>query len=161
MDERWFLLLSYWQNNEFRHALTFPFLIGALRIPVGDKNKFGDSARAELEALVNVMRSHHANGYFHHVYRCPDLGQLVIRKVVNSPPPPFAVAISTSQTNVLPGLYVSNSVPLDKSSPFTSLVATIWNETASAIEEGNFSCRGQQFAAFNDGEIQVIRKALA
>ena len=160
MDERWVLLMNYWQNTEFRHALTFPFLIGALRTPVGAKSKLAGGARTELEALVDVMRSHNANGYFHLVYRCPDLGQLVIRKVVNSSPPPSAVAITTGQANALPTLYVSDGIPLDISSPFASLVATIWNEIGSAIEGRNFSCRGQQFVAFNDDELRVIRKAL-
>lgn len=160
MDERWFLLLNYWQNHEFRHALTFPFLIGALRIPVGAKSVSQGAARKELEALVDVMRSHRANGYFLHVYRCPDLDQLVIRKVVNSPPPLSAIAITTGQSNAAPTLYASDGIPLDIFSPFASLVATIWNEVGSAIEGGNFSCRGKQFAAFNDDEIRVIRNAL-
>lgn len=160
MDERWLLLLNYWQKIEFRHALTFPFLIGALRTPVGVKKDFSGGARTELEALVDVMRSHSANGYFHLVYRCPDLGQLVIRQVVNSPPPPSAVAITSGQANAIPTLYVSDGISLDISSTFASLVAAIWNEIGSAIEGGNFSCRGQQFAAFNDDELRVIRNAL-
>ena len=99
MDERWFSLLTYWQRYEFRHALTFPFLVGALRIPIGAKSCSGGDAGKELEALVDVMRSHRANGYFHHVYRCPDLGQLVVTKVIGSVPPFRAVAVTTGREN--------------------------------------------------------------
>ena len=161
VDERWALLLNYWLEREFRHALTFPFLIGALRTPIGARIGLDGDARKEIEALVNVMRSHRANGYFHHVYRCPDLGQLVVTKVVDSSPPPPAIAITTAQANAAPSLYASDGVPPDTSSPFASLVAAIWNEVGSAIEDGHFSCRGKQFAAFNEYELRVIRAALA
>jgi len=161
VDERWVLLLNYWRQHEFRHALTFPFLIGALRIPVGATSGPGGDARKELEALVDLMRSHRAIGYFHHVYRCPDLGQLVVTKVVNSSTPPYALAIQPAQASEVPTLYVSDGVPRNSTSPFTSLVATIWNEVGSAIGGGSFSCRGKQFQPFNDDELRIIRKALA
>ncbi len=161
MDERWIRVLSYWQEHELRHALTFPFLVGALRTPVGAKTGFGDDARRELEALVDAMRSHRANGYVHHVYRCPDRRQLVVTKVIGSSPPPYAVPIRTGQAGAAPSLYASNGVPANTTAPFASLVATIWNEGGSAIECGHFSCRGTLFAAFNQDEFRIIRAALA
>ncbi|MDO8787830.1 MAG: hypothetical protein Q7J42_07150 [Sulfuritalea sp.] len=160
MDERWFSLLTYWKKFEFRHALTFPFLIGALRIPVGAKSSPDGHSRKELEALVDVMRSHRANGYFHHVYRCPDIGQLVVTKVIGSVPPVTAVAITSGRENPAPTLYASDGVSGNGSTPFDSLVMNIWDEVGTAIETGNFSCRGRQFAAFNDFELSVIVKAL-
>lgn len=161
MDERWTLLLNYWQEHEFRHALTFPFLIGALRTPIGAKSGSTGDARKEFEALMDAMRSHRANGYFHHVYRCPDLSQLVVTKVIGSLPPPLAIAITTARASAVPSLYASDGVPRDSSSPFASLVEAIWSEVGSAIEGGHFSCRGKRFAAFNDYELHVIRAALA
>lgn len=110
---------------------------------------------------MNVMRSHRANGYFHHVYRCPDLSQLVVTKVVGSLPPASAIAIPAVQPNVTPSLYVSDGVPPDNPSPLASLVEAIWSEGGQAIENAHFSCRGKQFAAFNDYELRVIRSALA
>ncbi|WP_157281286.1 hypothetical protein [Methyloversatilis universalis] len=161
MDERWFSLLTYWQKYEFRHALTFPFLIGALRIPVGARSSSDDQPRKELETLVDVMRSHRANGYFHHVYRCPDIGQLVVTKVTGSVPPVTAVAITSGKENQAPSLFASGGVSGSGSTPFDSLVTNIWSEVGTAIEAGNFSCRGRQFAAFNESELNVIGKALA
>lgn len=161
MNECWLALLNYWQRNEFRHALTFPFLLGALRTPVGAGNSASGDARNELEGLVKLMAAHRANGYFHHVYRCPDLGQLVVTKVVGSLPPLSAVAIPPTELNLAPSLYASDGVQKDSKSPLLSLVNTIWKEVGSAIEQGHFSCRGKQFWAFNDDELRVIRAALA
>lgn len=161
MDERWLALLNYWQRNEFRHALTFPFLIGALRIPVGAGISPSGDARNELESLVKVMTTHRANGYFHHIYRCPDLRQLVVTKVVGSLPPPSAVAIPPTELNLASSLYASDGVQRDSKSPLLSLVNTIWNEVGSAIEQSHYSCRGKQFWAFNDDELRVIQSALA
>lgn len=161
MDERWLTLLNYWQRNEFRHALTFPFLIGALRSPIGAGYSPSSTARNELESLVKVMAAHCANGYFHHVYRCPDLGHLVVTKVVDSLPPPSAVAISPIELNLTPSLYASDGIQKSSKSPLLSLVNTIWSEVGLAIEQGQFSCRGKMFWAFNNHELRVIRTALA
>ncbi len=161
MDERWIRVLNHWQEHELRHALTFPFLVGALRTPVGAKTGSEGDVRSEIEALVDAMQSHRANGYLHHVYRCPDRGQLVVTKVIGSSPPPYAIPIRTAQADAAPSLYASDGVPANTPSPFASLVATIWNEVGSAIECGHFSCRGTMFAAFNENELRIISAALA
>ena len=136
-------------------------LIGAMRTPVGVGNSPSGDARNELEGLVKLMAAHRANGCFHHVYRCPDLGQLVVTKVVGFLPPPSSVAIPPTELNSTPSLYASDGVQTDSKSPLLSLVNAIWNEVGLAIEQGHFSCRGKQFWAFNDDELRVIRAALA
>lgn len=158
MEECWSALLNYWQEREFRHALTFPFFIGALRTTSNNTEADG---RKEVEDLVNKMRSHRAKDYFHLVYRCPDLGQLVVRKVVNSLPPSSATPIPSEEPNAAPSLYVAEGLPLEGPSLAASLVATVWNETATAIENAQFSCRGKEFTTFNEYELRIIRSALA
>ncbi len=161
MDERWIDLLDYWKTVELRHSLTFPFLIGAMRTPIGAADSPCGDARKELQDLLNVMRAHPANGYFHHVYRCHDLGQLVVTKIPDSVPPSSAIKIPSPQADMAPSLFASDGVRGDSNSPLACLVETIWNEVGSAIENGHFSCRGKQFGTFNDYELRVIQSALA
>jgi hypothetical protein len=161
MDERWITLLEHWQNHKFRHSLTFPFIIGALRHPVGSKNVSDMSSHDELRKLIDVMRSHVADGYYYNIYRCPDLGQLVVRKVVNSNPPHIAIAIHPIDSSVNPSLFVSDGLEKGCTSPFDSIVEVIWNEAGSAIESGNFSCHGKTFGEFSEYDLKVISNALA
>ena len=161
MDERWITLLNFWQRNEFHHSLTFPFLIGALRVPVGSGVCTASGGREELENLIDVMRSHVADGYFHHIYRCPELGQLVVTRISGSIPPATAIAVDPSRSSSEPSLFASDGIDPNSSSPFDSLVTNIWSETGTAIENRLFSCRGKTFGEFNEYELGVIQKALA
>ena len=161
MDNRWVTLLNYWQETLSRHAITFPFLVGALRIPVASKFCSAGNDKKELEILIDVMRSQECDGYIYHIYRCPDIAQLVITKVKGAYPPPTAIAIANPDSSIKPSLYASDGIELNATSPLESLTASILEETSQAIENCQFSCRGKTFKAFNDYELGVINKALA
>jgi hypothetical protein len=160
MDDRWFRLLSYWQDHENKHSLTLPFLIGAMRSPVGATKGYENIARKELEALVDAIRSHAASDHILHVYRCGDRDKLVITRVCGTPPPPFSVAIpqaSSAKTSVL----FASTDSATPQAPVNSLVNAIWREGGTAIEKGLFSCRGRIFQQFDEYELRVIGNALA
>ncbi len=157
MEERWFRLLTYWQKSEWRHALSFPFLIGALRTPIGAPLGSEETARPNLGGLLDAVRNHNSDGYYLHIYRCPDLAQLVLRQVSGSPYQSTPIPPSSGGRCVL---YTSDGVLPSSSSPFDDLFAAIWNECGQAIQLGHFSCRGHKFCPFNDYELKVIGAAL-
>lgn len=160
MTERWFQLLSYWQDREFRHSLTFPFLIGALRCPVGATRGYENSGLDELKTLIHSMQSHQAADHVLHIYRCGDRDKLVITRVLETNAPPYATAIPPVAAGATTALYAS----FDKnpgSSPASSLISAIWNECSAAVEEGLFSCRGKLFQPFDADELKFIQNALA
>jgi hypothetical protein len=159
MDDRWFRILSYWQDHEHKHSLTFPFLIGALREPVGSTRGYENGARAELEELIDAIRSHAAADYILNVYRCGDRDKLVITRVRGTMPPPFAVAIPPVAAGESPVLF-SSAEAATTNVPIASLVEAIWREGSDAIEQGLFSCRGRLFQPFDEHELKVIRAAL-
>jgi len=160
MDDRWFRILSYWQDHELKHSLTFPFLIGALRKPVGSTCGHENRARAELEELLDAIRSHATNDYIFNVYRCGDRDKLVITRVRGTTPPPFAVAIAPVAARKSPVLFSTAEAAIPDA-PAVSLVESIWREGSNAIEQGLFSCRGRLFQQFDEYELKVIRAALA
>jgi hypothetical protein len=160
MDDLWLRILSYWQDREFKHSLTFPFLIGALREPVGSTHGYENTAQAELEELIDAIRSHDAADYILHVYRCGDRDKLVITRVRSTVPPPFVVPIPTVVAGKSPVLF-STAAAATPDAPVSSLVESIWREGGAAIEQGLFSCRGQLFQPFDEHELKVIRAALA
>lgn len=161
MDDRWFRLLSYWEDHELKHSLTFPFLIGALRSPIGTTKGYENAGRQELENLIDKIRSHAASDFILHVYRCGDRNKLVLTRVRGTNSPPFAVAIPQSSEARKPVLFWSDSGSVKGAVPVASLIATIWHEGGAAIEQGLFSCRGRMFQPFDDYELRVIRAALA
>jgi hypothetical protein len=161
MDDRWFRLLSYWQDHEFKHSLTFPFLIGALRKPIGTTKGYENTGRKELEDLVDSVRSHAASNSILYVYRCGDRDKLVLTRVHGTSAPPYSVAIPQASDAKRPVLFAYDSSSVKSAAPVDSLVAAIWHEGGTAIEHGLFSCRGRMFQPFDDYELNVIRAALA
>lgn len=161
MEEPWLQLLRYWQTHELRHALTIPFLIGALRKPPGTTANHKQSGFDKIAALIDSVRRHRANEYYHLVYRCPDLRQLVLRQVKDSLPPPGAVQIPPTSGATACSLYALDGITRLASSPFESLVATLWSETGESILNGLFSFRGGAFCSFNAQELRMIESALA
>jgi hypothetical protein len=159
MAERWFQLLSDWQDKELRHSLTFPFLIGALRSPVGATKGYENAGLAELKALIDEMRSHHATGYVLHIYHCGDRDKYVLTRIRGFGAPPDAVAIPPVDPGATSVLFAS--VQLKKKDPVSSLSAAIWKECSSAVEKGLFSVRGRLFQEYDQDELNFIRKTLA
>lgn len=88
MDTRWHKLLSHWIDVELRHSLSFPFLLGALREPVGFYSEHEDTSRGEPSQLLKAIWAFEADEYIFHVYRCHNLDKLVLTRVCGSPPPP-------------------------------------------------------------------------
>jgi len=159
-DDRWFQLLSYWQDHEFKHSLTFPFLIGALR-KLGDSTCGREkSARTELEVLIDTIRSHAAADHIFYVYRCGDRDKLVITRVRGTKPPPFAIFIPPMEAGKNPVLYATAEAAT-ADAPVATLVESIWREGGDAIEQGLFSCRGRFFQPFDEYELKVIRATLS
>lgn len=163
MTERWFQLLSCWQDREFRHSLTFPFLIGALRNPIGAVRGYENAGLGELKTLINSIRAHQATDHVLHIYRCGDRDKLVITRVRGTNPPPYAIPISPATAGAKAVLFASLDTKTDASpaSPDSLLISAIWSECGVAVEQGLFSCRGRQFQPFNEDELKFIQRAVA
>lgn len=161
MDNRWYRLLSYWQDHELNHSLTFSFLIGALRNPIGATKGHETSGRTELEDLIDEIRTHPVKDVVFHVYRCGDRNKLVITRIRGTQAPPYAAAIPPSSDDKTPVLFFSSCNSTNGRTGLDDLIEAIWDESGKAIEQGLFSCRGRIFQYFDDDELRVIRAAFA
>ena len=158
VNENWFRVLNYWQKNEWRHSLTIPFLLGAFRQPIGAPFRSEEEARLSLGSLIDSIRNHRTEEYYVHIYRCPNLGQLVLTKVNGSPY--LSVPIPPTSEGK-PALYASDGVPASSNSPFEDLIAALWQECGEALMSGRFSCQSRTFVPFTEYDIKIIKKALA
>jgi hypothetical protein len=158
MSGNWVRLLWHWTDVEFRHSLTFPFFIGALRSPVGSSDASEAEARQEVESLVNEIAEFQADDVILHIYRCPTLGQLVLSRVAGAAQPPRAIPIhrsNGSQSRV----YVSDVAEIAQPAQVSAIAEAIWSESAEAILRGNFSCNGGRFSPFSQYDLNIISRA--
>lgn len=160
MTDRWYKLLAYWMDFEFRHSLTFPFMVGALRTPVGSVAKDEHSAIAELAILVIQVSDFVSEDYFLHIYLCPDLNKFVLTRIKGQTPPSTAIAVSSShggRSNV----YASDTGITESIISQDALVEILLAEGGKAIVNGQFSCRGKLFQPFDADDLQFIARAFA
>jgi len=160
MSERWFQVLSYWQDVEFRHSLTFPFLIGALRDPAGATLGYEGKGFSELQQLVKSMQSHQASDHILHVYRCSDRDKLVVTRVAAEHGPSYGRPIPPSGGGRAV-LFASHEGSGGGGTTADALISAIWSECADAVDQGRFSCRGKIFQEFDANELKFIHAALA
>lgn len=161
MYENWIKLLNYWQGSLLRHALSLSFIIGAIKEFSNNETKITGNTKEIIKKLIDEIRSHQADGYYYHIYRCPDIGVLVVTKVNNDFSPPYSIPIENTKNGVSPSLYVSSGIEKCSDSPIDDLVKSILDESGKAIEAGNYSRNGKQFSAFSDYDKKAIEKALA
>jgi hypothetical protein len=158
MKADWYALLRYWQGPAQRHALTFPFILGALRGPSNRPFESERDAIRALKSLLDDIRDHNEKAGYLHVYFCPDREKLVLRFVSGRP---SATSVPIKRTNGESGsLYATDGSNASSSDPCKELVESIWSETKEALLTGRYSCRGKIYDTFNDYERTIIQKAL-
>ena len=159
--ENWIRLLNYWQGVKLRHALSFSFIIGAIKEFSGNEVETTGDIKEIIKNLIDEIRSHKGNGYYHHIYRCPDIGVLVITKVNSDSAPTYSTPIENTNKEVSPSLYVTDGIVKDSQSPIDELIESIFKESGNAIETGNYSRNGGHFGVLSEYDKKAIEKAFA
>lgn len=160
MQERWLTLLAHWQDKEFRHSLTIPFIVGALRNPIGSVQGHQGKGREEVECLLESIARYQSDSHYLHLYHCEDRAKLVLTRVRGSPR-------LAGRSHVIPRdgpagvFYASHLADAREQVPLDVVAERIWSEGGDAIESGRFSCRGKMFQEFDPAEIDFICRALA
>jgi hypothetical protein len=150
MDEPWVKILNEWQKTHT--ALTIPFLLGALQ-PPGASTSAGI---AELRALIDSIRNRRAEGYYHYIRPCSDVGNyLAITRINSTYGPKGATAIPPDSDKSPCSLYAS-SLMESPASAVERLVTTLWNEIEPFVSKGLFSYRDGAFRPFNDDDLRLI-----
>jgi hypothetical protein len=161
MNTSWLKILLQWQDKMLRHALTFSFLVGVLK-EYSKELQFKDlNSEESVRMLINQIRNTPIQDAYFHVYRCPDIGILVIRKVSNAVPSEFSIGIESDDNPEKTYLYVTDGIVRGSKSPVEDLVGSILQEAGIAIEEKKYSRNGQNFSNFSDYDVNAICRALA
>lgn len=73
--DSWLAVLTYWRDKKRRTGLSFSFLVGATRSPIGEP--FGDEEEAEAysEALYEKIAAHE----FAYIEECAIVGDLAVK----------------------------------------------------------------------------------
>jgi hypothetical protein len=151
MSAKLFRLLKYYPKNI---GLTIPFILGALRQPVGQVLSSAESFE-ELRALLVALRDNAPDLLKAQILRCPDLDEPIITL--------FSTEVSDSLRFDSPlnqgrALYVSFYGIFDND--FESLVNSLWERYETILSEGHFSRqRDKTWKPFGQIELTNLKKS--
>lgn len=151
MTSKLFRLLKYYPRNM---GLTIPFIIGALRQPVGQILS-SDESLEDLRELLVSLRDDPAPGTLKtQILRCPDLDEPIVAI--------FGAQVSGSLRFDSPltqgcALYVSIYGIFDDD--FELLVNYFWERYATILSEGQFSRqKDRTWKAFCEKELTYLKE---
>lgn len=127
----WYRILRYWDEKEGRTGLSFSFLVGATRDPIGNKFDSKEEAKEYSQELYDEMEFAYIDGFSTFDYGCDTIGGTAIK------------------------LEYMRSKGLDVS--FDEL----WEFYGEAIVQGKYSCCLGKFSEMGPEDIGWIRKALS
>lgn len=160
MTPPWLKLIRHHQRRH-RLALTLPFLVGALRQPIGAQFEREQEAYAALVSLLTCFRDEVLNTDAVRIHTCPDLDQ------------PVASITSTRYRSSYAGWKASEPrrLPLDidplyRPDPPTDASAAarqLWPRVSSPILEARFSFSraARSCRPFDENDRKFIVDALA
>lgn len=157
MNPRWFQLIHYFCRARGFETLTFPFVIGALRDPVGSVTP-ADNSRRELRQLLQHMVDETPGDYVVWIYRCGQLKQPVMRPL--SEDRLYGVPFHSS-AQLRDTLFVSSELFSGKAQSLDSLRDLLWEEFGEAVSDGKFSVPShlRTYCSFSDDDLAAIEES--
>lgn len=160
MSPPWIQLLRH-QQRRHRLALTFPFLIGALRQPIGAPFECEQDANAALVSLLGCFRNEAPDLSTTRIYTCPDLGQ----------PVASIRTVSYHASYARWGMSKPEMEPLDVDPPFrpaqssdpSAVAALLWSYISKPVLESKFSYSRalKSYLHFDQSDLDFVIAALA
>jgi hypothetical protein len=145
-------------NKNGGHGLTLPFLVGALRNPVGtiiedEKENIKDA----LSLLVSIRDETPDTSYIS-LTVCPGLQQPVFHEGLNTPLDTTLTKVPKLD-NIECCLYVSASILPNGKQSVEDLMDSLWQVSSAEIVGGKFSFANGNFMNFTDKDYQLIKDA--
>jgi hypothetical protein len=159
MRPTWFKLLEHHRENRF--GLTLPFLVGAIRVPVGKTLLAEDDNYREFQALLESMRDDTPDLYYIRIAECDRLRQPVVSPCPSLYRPGSVDKRIPSRARNGCWLYVQPDYLPEEERGIASLVESMWRHSAQPILDGKFSYRNGSFQPFDENDLRFIREALA
>ena len=152
MNIKWFQIV---QNYPTKFGLTIPFILGALRQPVGQVLP-SDVSLEELRAFLVSLRDDAPNPYNVIIRGCTDLSEPIVT-LSNTAPTGFLRFDSPSKQECT--LYFQSFYGLViYDGDFESLVESLWKRYEQIISEGQFSSLGDnKWEAFGESDLTKLK----
>jgi hypothetical protein len=159
MHPRWFQLIHFFCRARGFETLTFPFVIGALRDPVGLVIP-AENSRRELRQLLQQMVDETPGSYVLWIYRCGQLKQPVIRP--RSEDRSYGIPVHSS-VQLRDTLFVSSEFFSGKAQAqsLDSLRDRLWEEFGGDVSDGKFSVpeHRRTYCSFSDDDLAAIEES--
>jgi hypothetical protein len=157
MNPRWFQLIHFCTTRRYE-AVTFPFVLGALRDPVGSVLP-AENSRIELHQLLQMLLDETPSGYVLWIHRCGQIWQPVIvpRLEDRFYGVPVHSSVQTRDT-----LFVNDELfPVGKARSLGSLTEGLWEEFGDAISSGRFSIPADSrvYCPFSEDDLDIIEQS--
>jgi hypothetical protein len=154
----WLKLLR--ANNKNRgYGLTLPFLIGAMRTPVGSVVVGKEQNMADAEHLLESIRDNTPNTSYISLTVCDRLHQPVFAECSIYFMPPDLHARIPKMDSEGCFLYVAPNILSQGENRIEDLLETLWKVNGDAILEGAFSFSNGAFAKYSDKDFALISSA--
>lgn len=159
MVPSWFRLIHYFHTRPQgirRYGVTLPFIIGALRDPIGAIQNH-ETSWSELLMLVRAMGEETPEDYQIRISRCDHIGQPIVTPYtgiyqISGIP---IVSLTTSRHVV----FVAEEFVRGSSTSLETLAARLWEECSGVIDSGRFSFRSGDYRSYSDDDLQAIRES--
>ena len=143
MQSLWFCLLDAWHKQN-RYGLTFPFIVGALREPVGSVAPGGLDGPAELLGILEKIRYEMPEDKHGLIKPCYTIDEVVLGFSAGDKPmtkaiPFFSAAQQRNTLFIDASLYPELTDAIDLS----MAAAALWNRYGDRIAAGHFSKNGE------------------
>jgi hypothetical protein len=136
MWPEWFRLVLHYSES-VSYAPTIPFVVGALRNPVGSPINDEEKCVKELKDLLTSVIEEAPAGYFLQLHRCKQIHQPVLAPFVEAYHIPGNPVFSTTQNRQT--LVMDDEFVDDEPSPAVSIAEILWDELGETILYGRFS----------------------
>jgi hypothetical protein len=155
MSEPWLRILNYKTEFGFERGPTIPFILGALRQPIGFPAT-RDESKKQLRDLLVDMRDGLQGPACVVIRRCGGIDALVVELLDSEPKGPRRIASPLDPTRAL---YHEATLGVHD---IESLTAALWTLHRDPLSTGRFSRDrdSQDWREFRDWERERIRKAL-
>jgi hypothetical protein len=154
----WLKLLRAHNKNR-GYGLTLPFLIGAMRTPVGSVVVDKEQNMADVEQLFESIRDNTPDTSYISLTVCDRLHQPVFAESSSYFTPPELHARIPKLDGEECFLYVAPIILPQEKNRIEDLLEVLWKVSGDAILEGAFSFSNGAFVKYSDKDFALISSA--
>lgn len=156
----WLKLLRT-NNNNRGYGLTLPFVIGAMRTPVGSVVTDESNNIAEVKALLSSIKEDTPDTSYISLTVCDRLRQPVFAEGSSFFTMPEMYARLTESNSGRNDFYIAPEIMSRENESIENLARLLWERNGGAIMQGNFSYSNGAFTKYSERDLALISSAVS